>query len=60
MPERATPPLDCERLIVLSDDDIDRVLADTYVDLREFMTDDQAAEALDVVRDRLTDRYYYG
>jgi hypothetical protein len=45
-------------LNILSDEDIERRLADCFVELRERLGDDDAAWTVDVVHTVLTDDYY--
>jgi len=51
-------PLDDEELYVYSEDDLADILSDAFVDLREVVADDQAADCVSIVYDRLTDDYY--
>ena len=46
-------------LFVLTAEDIEDRLADAYVDLREEIGDTDAMFAVDVMRERLTDRWYH-
>jgi len=51
---------DGETLIVLSGRDIEDMLADAFVDIRERVEDDAtAAECVEIVHERLTDPWYY-
>jgi hypothetical protein len=52
-------PLDEEALYIYSAEDFGNILADAFVELRELTDDDEtAAEAVDIVYDRLTDDFY--
>jgi len=51
---------DPETLLVLSEDDIEDILGDAFVDIRERVEDDAtAAECVEIVHERLTDPWYY-
>lgn len=47
-----------EDLVVFSRAELDGILSDCFVDMREVVRDDQAADCVDIVRDRLTDDFY--
>jgi hypothetical protein len=55
---RPAPEAEATELYVYSEEDIAGIASDMYVDLREVMDDDQAAEAVDICFERLTDGYY--
>jgi hypothetical protein len=47
------------QLFVYSRDDIeDDIVPDMFVDFREIMPDETAAEAVEIVHERLTDEFY--
>jgi hypothetical protein len=50
---------DGETLIVLSEDDIEDMLADAFVEMREVTDDETAAACVEIVHERLTDPWYY-
>lgn len=45
-------------LYVYSDEDIEDILGDCYVDIHELVDEDDAAAVLNLVHDRLTDDFY--
>lgn len=56
---RTSPQSDAEELYIYSREDIERILGDSFVDLREVTDDDrEAAECVDVLYDRLCDDFY--
>jgi hypothetical protein len=51
---------DAETLIVLSERDIEDMLADAFVEMREVTRDDETAAAcVDIAHERLTDGWYF-
>lgn len=57
---RQTPEVrDSEDLVVLSEEDINQIATDMYVDIREATDDRTAAVAVEVIHERLTDPFYY-
>lgn len=55
---RTSPQSDAEELYIYSREDIERILGDSFVDLREVCGDRDAAEAIDIVYAELTDDFY--
>jgi len=56
---RTSSQSDAEELYIYSREDIERILGDSFVDLREVTGDDrEAAECVDVLYDRLCDDFY--
>lgn len=54
------PPRTDDTLFVLSQEDIDDILADAYVDIRQEVADDAtAADVVTIVRSRFQDPFYY-
>lgn len=49
---------DAETLTVLSERDIEDMLADAFVEMREVTDDETAATCVDIVHERLTDPWY--
>lgn len=56
--DRSYEPRDDEDLLIYSEEDLAQILSDVYVDTREIVDDEDAAQLIDVVYDRLTDTYY--
>lgn len=46
------------QMYVYSEEDLSNILADAWVDMREVVGDDAAAECLDICYNRLTDDFY--
>jgi len=59
MTYQSSRPVEAEELYIYSREDIEKILGDAFVDLREVTGDDvEAAECVDVLYDRLTDDFY--
>lgn len=55
---RADPEVDPSQIYIYSEEDIAGIASDMFVDMRQIMDDDQAAEAVDICFERLTDDFY--
>jgi len=56
LPEEWTPD---DNLFVLSQTDIEDILSECYVEMREVVGDDDAAVCVEIAHDEITDSYYY-
>jgi hypothetical protein len=58
MSHSSPPPLDGDDWYGYSAEDFEDILADVFVEYREFMDDEDAARAVDIAYRTLTDDFY--
>jgi len=58
MSRRTFKPTEEEELYIYSQEDIERILGDAFVDLREISDDETAAQSIDIMYERLIDDFY--